>query len=383
MTVHSVTPASHKLLCRTTHENDAAFPLTPPDMWFRQYTKPSHQRTDMKQQKYVVHGDYDFCRTKYLEKMKANRSTRNNVWRRGRKHYVPGSLYHNVIDRFYVVKMDQPVYKNDNKLPARWVCSKYVLEVAVRDDKQNITSVSFVEFAHTPLRQTSQIHKQGLGRYLYKHTKSLSIDQNDCRKGVHTGSMAVSGNRLYDNELIPYANTTQSFKAIEESSRRYLRRYGFADRVNTIHQEVVDAGGNDRTLRGSQARFLWCTLSVTTKNYGNECHLDTNDYGLGITIWHKENPPAKALVNPCITNWFFLFPDMEVRIDGEWRKGVAIPLQHGTVISWDARIIRHCTACPHITAIPKHRLNAGKPSSCAYGTYFGNQSKVVHKLQRK
>ena len=95
---------------------------------------------------------------------------------------------------------------------------------AIRDDMQNICFVSYVEIGHTPLRQTSQVHKQGLGRHLYyKHAKALTINNNDCRKGVHTGSMAVCGSRLYNNDLIPYSNKMYFFKSVEESAGRYFR----------------------------------------------------------------------------------------------------------------------------------------------------------------
>jgi hypothetical protein len=35
-----------------------------------------------------------------------------------------------------------------------------------------------------------------------------------------------------------------------------------------------------------------------------------------------------------------------VRDDGTHFNGIAIKLRHGTVISWDGRVVKHCTAVP-------------------------------------
>ena len=53
---------------------------------------------------------------------------------------------------------------------------------------------------------------------------------------------------------------------------------------------------------------------------------------------------------------------MEVEINGEWKKGVAVRLQHGTVITWDARLIRHCTSLPRLQ-VRKGRVRKGEAVS--------------------
>ena len=55
-------------------------------------------------------------------------------------------------------------------------------------------------------------------------------------------------------------------------------------------------------------------------------------------------------------------------IDGVTYNGFAIPLQHGTVVTWDARLVRHCTAVPLIK----------KPNAEVYGTYFGVTTKIAN-----
>ncbi len=80
----------------------------------------------------------------------------------------------------------------------------------------------------------------------------------------------------------------------------------------------------------------------------------------------------------------------EILVDGQWRKGVAIPLKHGTVVTWDGNLIRHCTAVKTLETHPWPKrkrqensiyktssLEPGSDKSTAWGTYFGIQQTVV------
>ena len=75
--------------------------------------------------------------------------------------------------------------------------------------------------------------------------------------------------------------------------------------------------------------------------------------------------------------WFVLFPNMEVKVNGEWKKGVAVRLQLGTVITWDAQLIRHCTSLPRLEVNDK-----GEFVSMTHGTYFGIDGRVARQLKR-
>ena len=133
-------------------------------------------------------------------------------------------------------------------------------------------------------------------------------------------------------------------------------------------------GGCSHNLAATGIRFPWFTLTVTSKNYANEAHIDPNDDTKGIIIWHEKAPPTAIKgYDSNIKNWYFLFPDMEIFVNGTWQKGVAIPLRHGTIVSWDARVLRHCTAIPEII----------NDETAAFGTFFGIQKKVGTKLEVK
>ena len=121
-----------------------------------------------------------------------------------------------------------------------------------------------------------------------------------------------------------------------------------------------------------QHGWIWGKLPVVFNddyqcvNYGNKTHIDDSDAAQAITIWHEAQPlrPGSPKEKN-VTNWYFLFPDLKIKVDGKWKTGVAIPLQHGTVISWDANAYRHCTAPP---AIEKSKDGIYKTIAC--GTFF-------------
>ncbi|KAI2500811.1 hypothetical protein MHU86_13668 [Fragilaria crotonensis] len=70
----------------------------------------------------------------------------------------------------------------------------------------------------------------------------------------------------------------------------------------------------------------------------NASHFDSNDASQGFSVWTEEMPGVAD-------NWYFVMPNLHgVSVDGRAFEGVAIKLRHGTAISWDGRLIRHCTS---------------------------------------
>ena len=62
--------------------------------------------------------------------------------------------------------------------------------------------------------------------------------------------------------------------------------------------------------------------------------------------------------------------DMQICVDSEWHNGVAVPLQHGTIVTWEVTLVRHCTAYSTVM----------DDNNCTYGTYFGVSEKVANHL---
>jgi hypothetical protein len=72
---------------------------------------------------------------------------------------------------------------------------------------------------------------------------------------------------------------------------------------------------------------------MISKNLGNSAHFDYRDRSLSLAVWVEE-------MVGCASNWFFILPN--VRLNG--KLGVAIQLFHGAAISWDGKLIKHCTS---------------------------------------
>lgn len=87
-----------------------------------------------------------------------------------------------------------------------------------------------------------------------------------------------------------------------------------------------------------------------SKNLANASHYDVNDKSRSFAIWAEERIEMAK-------NWFFVLPD--VQLDGSM--GVCIRLSHGTCISWDGTLIRHCTSVTEPGA-----------SNNVYGCMFGS-----------
>ena len=145
-----------------------------------------------------------------------------------------------------------------------------------------------------------------------------------------------------------------------------------------MRKELVKCRGCAKTSPNG-SKTPWMTMSVSTVNCGNEDHVDGGDHCEGIGMWHESDPPGKSK-NPNRNNhrWFFCFPNIEVYSDGGWKKGVAIRLQHGTVVGWDGRCIRHCTSVPSLRVSE----DTQEVVSNGYGTWFGIDQRVTNCLRR-
>ncbi len=77
-------------------------------------------------------------------------------------------------------------------------------------------------------------------------------------------------------------------------------------------------------------------------NLGNSSHFDVHDASQGFSVWTEDFPG-------CGANWFFVVPNVHgLKSDGVTKfRGLAVKLGHGVAISWDGRVIRHCTSVSH------------------------------------
>jgi len=71
-------------------------------------------------------------------------------------------------------------------------------------------------------------------------------------------------------------------------------------------------------------------------NLGNPSHFDL-DNSLCVSFWVSRNGKP-------VLNWCFIMPNAS--INGS--KGVVIVLSHGALVSWDGRVLKHCSSIPDV-----------------------------------
>ncbi len=94
-------------------------------------------------------------------------------------------------------------------------------------------------------------------------------------------------------------------------------------------------------MQGECRRRVGYTVDMSV-NLGNLSHFDVHDASQGFTVWAEEVPG-------CGENWFLVLPNVHgLKRDRVTKfRGMAVKLGHGVAISWDGRVIRHCTSMSH------------------------------------
>jgi hypothetical protein len=100
-------------------------------------------------------------------------------------------------------------------------------------------------------------------------------------------------------------------------------------------------------------------------NLGNSSHFDVNDASQGYSCWTEEMLGWGE-------NWYFIMPNVEgKRPNGTKFTGLAIKLGHGIAISWDGRIVRHCTSVSCPDGLDSGCVGVGKDSTSFVNTLYG------------
>jgi hypothetical protein len=112
----------------------------------------------------------------------------------------------------------------------------------------------------------------------------------------------------------------------------------------------------------------------------NSSHYNVHDASQGFSVWMEEKPGVAK-------NWYFIMPNVHGRkVDGSSFAGVAIKLYHGTAISWDGRVVRHCTSI----TMPDGFCGGSQPhghrkehfANHVYGTYTAAKERIVQAGRR-
>ena len=111
------------------------------------------------------------------------------------------------------------------------------------------------------------------------------------------------------------------------------------------------------------AHMVGMSMDVSD-NLSNSSHYDIHDASVGFAVWTEKHAGTSK-------NWYFVLPNVYGRceqIRGGHFNGVAIRLRHGMAISWDGRVIRHCTSVMDLDCVANQHV---------FGTFCAAKSKNI------
>lgn len=174
-------------------------------------------------------------------------------------------------------------------------------------------------------------------------------------------------------------------KVSSQLSRQFvhaLARIGsvvFPDVLSVIQDTEGDAGVRPAAVMAGDVKGNRVGGSIDMSvDLANASHFDSNDASQGFSVWTEEMPGVAD-------NWYFVMPNLHgVSVDGRAFEGVAIKLRHGTAISWDGRLIRHCTSLSRPDGVGTNVVGSGKGSlNHLYGTFTCAKERLVNAGRRR
>ena len=95
----------------------------------------------------------------------------------------------------------------------------------------------------------------------------------------------------------------------------------------------------------------------------NSSHIDINDASVGVVLFSETELGSAR-------NWYFVMPNVLIKIDSTTYSGLVIRLSHGVSILFDGRVIRHCTSV-HKCVRSAESLASAKRGPHTVGWFFG------------
>jgi hypothetical protein len=259
-------------------------------------------------------------------------SSDKHKWRSGCRHYVEGALYRKVPHRVRIIaanaQRNHTLVVKGHTNGLSWESRIYVRQVD--SGHQFFDSMSV------------------LGKNLDKTAKGNARTESKDR-----GCMFAFGKS--DGMPLPFKTNIKHggkkgnlLKDMCEDARDII-----TTKLVDLVPEIECLEGNDRIAAVGGTRGVSKTIDIS-KNLGNASHYDMGDASSGVSIWTQLDPSC------AVSNWYFILPNMVgTKEDGSVYEGIAIEINHGTMISWDGKLIRHCTAIPRL-----------EPTDAVFGTFF-------------
>ncbi|KAI2497925.1 hypothetical protein MHU86_16581 [Fragilaria crotonensis] len=301
---------------------------------------------------------------KELRRLYLMKYVRSPSARRGCRHYVAGFLHRNVDpESVWVVDAEM---EGDVDLNV----STHIRHPSKGNDSVALFRDSMVQVRHLPALGERAV---ALLRDIHQH--ATSVRERRGSRGVRGnhgdhGSMHPVGTRIMKDRTGPWRTRYVTSSSPREQPALAACVRAAAQLASTsvpavlrVMQDMED----DADLKpsggmagdGTFARVAH-TMDVSV-DLSNASHYDVNDASSSFAIWTEDSPGTT-------NNWYLVLPNVfgKKTRTGRTYNGVAIKLTHGTLISWDGRLIRHATS-----------IMDRKPGCHVYGT-FGAKAAIVH-----
>ncbi|KAI2493781.1 hypothetical protein MHU86_20744 [Fragilaria crotonensis] len=302
---------------------------------------------------------------KELRRLYLMKYVRSPSARRGCRHYVAGFLHRNVDpESVWVVDAEM---EGDVDLNV----STHIRHPSKGNDSVALFRDSMVQVRHLPALGERAV---ALLRDIHQH--ATSVRERRGSRGVRGnhgdhGSMHPVGTRIMKDRTGPWRTRYVTSSSPREQPALAACVRAAAQLASTsvpavlrVMQDMED----DADLKpsggmagdGTFARVAH-TMDVSV-DLSNASHYDVNDASSSFAIWTEDSPGTT-------NNWYLVLPNVfgKKTRTGRTYNGVAIKLTHGTLISWDGRLIRHATS-----------IMDRKPGCHVYGTFFGAKAAIVH-----
>jgi hypothetical protein len=178
------------------------------------------------------------------------------------------------------------------------------------------------------------------------------------------GSMCAVGMRIMHDKHTRLRYVTSSSAAMQENLSKAVSAAAWLAAVTVpavlrVMQDMEEDGGMN-----GDGHFCHVTHTMDVSvDLSNSSHYDVNDASQGFSIWTEDSPGTTK-------DWDFVLPNVYGRRNGDGHRtynGLATQLTHGVLISWDGRLIRHCTSL----------MNRPQELEHVYGTYFAAKNSIV------
>jgi hypothetical protein len=306
----------------------------------------------------------------YNEELASSRSAKV-----GGRHYARGCLHLRIPDGCLVIDGAECPHVD------------IVVDIANAGSYRNRKSVVMVRNLLSPSMEATFVGRAN-EPLLVHELQMLTLHNSLLRKNLaiggarnftgDVGTMHPIGTRVMPNGL-----TTSAYCATSKVPRRLVQGYvhalsrvgqiAFPDVLAVIQDTEGDTGLQPCPAMAGDDEGNRVGFSIDSSDgLANASHIDGNDASQCFTTWLEEKPGTAS-------DWHFVMPNLHgVSADGKPFNGVAVKLRHGTAISWDGRIIRHCTSLFRPDGPGTAIVGEGCANNHVYGTFTAAKERLVN-----